>query len=221
MTQATPPSSTNIDIKIRGFGGHVPDRSQQDRLCLRRRLSWVTTIVIRENSPLDPAVITVGPSRGTRYNIIPDEVNLQLTVRAYKEDVRKKLLAGIERVTKGIAGAAGISAELAPIIKVSETEITTATYNDPVLTERLAGVFAKALGQENVMKVAPVMGSEDFGYFSQDQKIPTTLFWLGMMDPLKSQQSKEAVRASSLHSPLFARYRSRPAHLRESMTSAV
>ena len=50
------------------------------------------TIVSRENSPLDPAVITVGSIHGgTRYNIIPDEVNLQLTVRAYKEDVRQKL----------------------------------------------------------------------------------------------------------------------------------
>jgi len=107
------------------------------------------TIVSRENSPLDPAVVTVGSIHGgTRYNIIPDEVNLQLTVRAYKEEVRKNLLAAIERITKGIAIAAGIPDDRAPIVKVSETEVTAATYNDPQLTERLAAVFVKVSGSE-------------------------------------------------------------------------
>jgi amidohydrolase len=201
-------SSTNVDIKIRGVGGHGsrPESAKDPIVLAAQIVLGLQTIVSRENSPLDPAVITVGSIHGgTRYNIIPDEVNLQLTVRAYKEEVRQKLLSGIERVTKGIAGAAGIPAELAPIIKVSETEVTTATYNDPVLTERLAGVFAKALGQENVIKATPVMGSEDFGYFSLDQKIPTMMFWLGAMDPLKVKQSKEGGLAlPSLHSPLFA-----------------
>ncbi len=142
-------SSTNVDIKIRGVGGHGsrPESAKDPIVLAAQIVLGLQTIVSRENSPLDPAVVTVGSIHGgTRYNIIPDEVNLQLTVRAYKEEVRQKLLAAIERVTKGIAGAAGIPAELAPIIKVSETEVTTATYNDPVLTERLAAVFAKALG---------------------------------------------------------------------------
>ncbi|MCM3869153.1 MAG: amidohydrolase [Pyrinomonadaceae bacterium] len=201
-------SSTNIDIKIRGVGGHGsrPESAKDPIVLAAQIILGLQTVVSRENSPLDPAVITVGSIHGgTRYNIIPDEVNLQLTVRAYKEGVRHKLLAGIERVTRGIADAAGIPAELAPIVKVSETEITTATYNDPGLTERLAAVFAKALGPENVIKASPVMGSEDFGYFSMEQKIPTMMFWLGVMDPLKIKQSKEGGPAlPSLHSPLFA-----------------
>jgi len=201
-------SSTNVDIKIRGVGGHGsrPESAKDPIVLAAQIVLGLQTIVSRENSPLDPAVITVGSFHGgTRYNIIPDEVNLQLTVRAYKEGVRQKLLAAIERVTKGIAGAAGIPSELAPIVKVSETEVTTATYNDPVLTERLAAVFAKALGQENVVKGSPVMGSEDFGYFSLDQKIPTMMFWLGAMDPLKVKQRNEGGPAlPSLHSPLFA-----------------
>jgi amidohydrolase len=201
-------SSTNIDIKIRGVGGHGsrPESAKDPIVLAAQIVLGLQTIVSRENSPLDPAVITVGSIHGgTRYNIIPDEVNLQLTVRAYKETVRQKLLAAIERVTSGIAGAAGIPADLAPIVKVSETEVTTATYNDPVLTERLTAVFAKALGQENVFKAEPVMGSEDFGYFSQDQKIPTMMFWLGAMDPLKMKQRNEGGPAlPTLHSPLFA-----------------
>ncbi|MGI8899159.1 MAG: amidohydrolase [Pyrinomonadaceae bacterium] len=201
-------SSTNLDIKIRGVGGHGsrPESAKDPIVLAAQIVLGLQTIVSRENSPLDPAVITVGSIHGgTRYNIIPDEVNLQLTVRAYKEGVRQKLLAAIERVAKGVANAAGIPSELAPIVKVSETEVTTATYNDPVLTERLAAVFAKALGQENVVKASPVMGSEDFGYFSMDQKIPTMMFWLGAVDPLRVKQSKEGGRAlPSLHSPLFA-----------------
>ncbi len=126
-------------------------------------------------------------------------------MRAYKEDVRQKLLAAIERVTKGSAIAAGIPKDRAPIVKISETEVTTATYNDPLLTERLAAVFVKALGQENVIKAAPVMGSEDFGYFSLDHKIPSMMFWLGAVDPLRIKQSREGGPAlPSLHSPLFA-----------------
>lgn len=205
-------SSANVDIKIRGIGGHGsrPESAKDPIVLAAQIVLGLQTIVSRENSPLDPAVITVGSIHGgTRYNIIPDEVSLQLTVRAYKEEVRQKLLAGIERVTKGIAGAAGIPAELLPIVKVSETEVTTATYNDPVLTERLAAVFAKALGPDNVIKATPVMGSEDFGYFSQDQKIPTMMFWLGAMDPLKIKQRKEGGAAlPSLHSPLLLLCRS-------------
>ncbi len=201
-------SSTNVDIKIRGVGGHGSrPESAKDPIVLSSQIVLaLQTIVSRENSPLDPAVISVGSIHGgTRYNIIPDEVNLQLTVRAYKEEVRQKLLAAIERVTQGIAVAAGMPADRAPIVKVSDTEITTATYNDPALTDRLAAVFVKALGQENVIKAAPIMGSEDFGYFSLDQKIPTTMFWLGAVDPLRIKQKKEGGPAlPSLHSPLFA-----------------
>jgi len=201
-------SSTNVDIKIRGVGGHGsrPESAKDPIVLTAQVVLALQTIVSRENSPLDPAVISVGSIHGgTRYNIIPDEVNLQLTVRAYKEEVRQKLLAAIERVTKGIAIAAGIPNERAPIVKISENEVTTATYNDPVLTERLAAVFVKALGQENVVKASPVMGSEDFGYFSLDHKIPTMMFWLGAVDPVRIKQSKEGGPAlPSLHSPLFA-----------------
>jgi hippurate hydrolase len=150
--------------------------------------------------------VTVGSIHGgTRYNIIPDEVNLQLTVRAYKEEVRQKLLASIDRIAKAVAIAAGIPVERAPIMKVSETEVTTATYNDPALTERLAKAFRSGLGQERVFESSQVMGSEDFGYLSDGQKIPSSMFWLGVSDPDALKRSRETkVPLPSLHSPLFA-----------------
>jgi len=201
-------NSTNIDIKIRGIGGHGSrPESAKDPIVLAAQLVLaLQTIVSRENSPLDPAVVTVGSIHGgTRYNIIPDEVNLQLTVRSYKEEVRQKLLASIERITKGTAMAAGIPEDRAPIIKVSQTEVTAATYNDPALTERLVATFVKTLGANNVVKVAPTMGSEDFGYLSLNQQIPSTMFWLGAVDPAKVKESKQTGRPlPSLHSSLFA-----------------
>jgi hippurate hydrolase len=200
-------SSTSVDIKIRGLGGHGarPESTRDPIVVAAQVILALQTIVSREDSPLDPVVVTVGSIHGgTKHNIIPDEVDLQLSVRAYKEEVRKRVLASIERITKGIAMAAGIPDDRAPIIKVSETQITSATYNDPQLTERLAAVFIKALGEENVVKLQPVMMSEDFGYLSLDQKIPAVQFTLGAVDPAKVKQSRETgTPLPSLHSALF------------------
>lgn len=199
-------SATSIDIKIRGIGGHgsAPEATKDPVVVAAQVVMALQTIVSRENSPLDPAVVTVGSIHGgTRYNIIPDEVNLQLTVRTYKEEVRKRILASIERIVKGVATTAGIPEDRAPTVKVSEG--TGSTYNDPQLIERLAGVFKLALGEENVVKLAPIMASEDFGYFSLDQKIPTTLFWLGASDPAKVKANRETgAPLPGLHSALFA-----------------
>ena len=200
-------SSTSVDIKIRGLGGHGarPESTKDPIVVAAQVIMALQTIVSREDSPLDPVVVTVGSIHGgTKHNIIPDEVDLQLSVRTYKEEVRKRVLASIERITKGIALAAGIPDDRAPIVIVSDTQVTGATYNEPQLTERLAAVFAKSLGPENVVKLQPVMMSEDFGYLSLDQKIPATMFSLGAVDPAKVKQSKETgTPLPSLHSALF------------------
>ena len=199
-------SATSIDIKIRGIGGHgsAPETAKDPVVMAAQVVMALQTIVSRENSPLDPAVVTVGSIHGgTRYNIIPDEVNLQLTVRTYKPEVRQRILASIERIVKGVALTAGIPEDRAPMVKVSEG--TGSTYNDPQLLDRLAVVFKQALGEENVVKVPPIMASEDFSYFSLDQKIPATIFWLGASDPAKLKQSRESgVAIPGLHSALFA-----------------
>ena len=199
-------SATSIDIKIKGIGGHgsLPEATKDPIVVAAQVVLALQTIISRENSPLDPAVVTVGSIHGgTRYNIIPDEVNLQLTVRTYKEEVRKRILASIERIVKAAAMSAGIPDDRAPIVKVAEG--TGSTYNDPQLSERLAAVFKQALGEENVVKMDPIMASEDFGYFSLDHKIPTTLFWLGASDPAKVKANRETgAELPRLHSALFA-----------------
>src|SRR6478672_773627 len=199
-------SATSIDIKIRGIGGHgsAPATTKDAIVGAAQVVMALQTIVSRENSPLDPAVVTVGSIHGsTRYNIIPDEVNLQLTVRTYKPEVRARILASIERIVKGVALTAGIPEDRAPSVKVAEG--TGSTYNDPKLLERLAGAFRQALGADNVVQVPPIMASEDFGYFSLDQKIPATIFWLGASDAAKVKQSRETgIPLPGLHSALFA-----------------
>ena len=199
-------SATSIDIKIRGIGGHgsAPETTKDPVVVASQIVLALQTIVSRENSPLEPAVVTVGSIHGgTRYNIIPDEVNLQLTVRTYKEDVRKKILASIERIVKGVAMAAGIPEDRAPVIKVSEG--TTSTYNDPKLLERLTPVLQRELGDTNVVQMPPMMASEDFGYLSLDHKIPVTIIWLGASDAQKVKAHRETGAAlPGLHSALFA-----------------
>jgi hippurate hydrolase len=200
-------NSTSVEITIRGLGGHgsKPEATKDPVVVAAQTILALQTIVSRENSPLDPAVVTVGAIHGgTKHNIIPDEVKLLLTVRSYKEEVRQHILASIARITKNIAAAAGIPEDRAPIVKVSDTEVTPATYNNPELTERLAGVFQKALGAQNVVKWPPIMGSEDFGRFSLDNQIPSCMFWLGAVEPARVEASKKSGKPlPSLHSSLF------------------
>ena len=201
-------NSTSVEITIRGLGGHgsKPEATKDPIVVAAQVILALQTIVSRENSPLDPAVVTVGTIHGgAKSNIIPDEVKMLLTVRSYKEEVRQHILASIERITKNIAAAAGIPDDRAPIVKASESEMTPALYNDPQLTERVAKTLQKTLGADNVVQIAPVMASEDFGRYSLDRQIPSLLFNLGAVEPAKVAASKQSGKPlPSLHSSLFA-----------------
>jgi amidohydrolase len=203
-------SATSVDISVRGAGGHGsrPELAKDPVVLASQIVIALQTIVSRENSPLDPAVVTVGSIHGgTRYNIIPDEVKLQLTVRTYKEETRQRILAAIERIARNTALAAGMPEALAPVVKVSESEVTPSQYNSPELTERLSGALRSAIGADNVITVAPVMASEDFGRFAlEGNQIPATMFWLGAMDPAKIAEGKRTgvPYSVALHSPFFA-----------------
>src|SRR6202166_1517636 len=145
-------SSTAVEVTIRGRGAHGsrPEVSKDPIVLAAEYIMAIQTIVSRENSPFDPAVVTVGSIHGgTKGNIIPDDVHLQLNIRTYKEEVRQHILAALERMAQGIAAADGIPASRAPIVAASTNEHTPSLYNDPQLTGRLAEVFKKTLGAEN------------------------------------------------------------------------
>jgi metal-dependent amidase/aminoacylase/carboxypeptidase family protein len=164
------------------------------------------TVVSRETNPLTPAVVTVGSFHaGTKHNIIPDEAHLQLTVRTMTPAQREKTLAAITRITNGIAAAAGIPAERAPIIEIAKDHVP-ATINDAALTQRTAAVMEKALGKENVMAGQPIMASEDFSLFTlEDPKPPISMFWLRAVDSVKWKDAQEhGTRLPGPHSSEFA-----------------
>jgi amidohydrolase len=201
-------SATSVDVTIRGRGGHgaYPHFTKDPIVMAAEYVLAMQTIVSREDSPLDPAVVTVGSIHGgSKHNIIPDEVHLQISVRAYKEEVRQRILASLDRIAKGIALAGGVPEDRAPIVKVSDTEVTPAMYNDPALTGRIATAMKTALGSENVEQLEPVMGSEDFGQLGlEGHQIPTMMFRVGAIDAQRIANSKQTgVPLPSLHSALF------------------
>jgi hippurate hydrolase len=199
----------SVDVTVRGVGGHgaYPHKTKDPIVLAAELINAWQTIASRENNPLDPVVVTVGSIHGgTKHNIISDEVKMQLTVRTYKADVRERVLAAIERIVKGIAAAAGVPAELAPIVTVRKDQFTPATYNNPELTKRLVAVWKKSLGTDNVKLVDPTMGGEDFSEFSlPDHSIPAVDFHIGAVEPAKIADSKKnGTTLPSLHSSKFA-----------------
>src|SRR5207244_9808784 len=199
----------SVDVTVRGVGGHggYPHKTKDPIVLAAEIINAWQTIASRENNPLDPIVITVGSIHGgTKHNIIPDEVKMQLTVRTYKPKVRERVLADIDRIAKGSAAAAGIPPDLAPTVSVSKDLVAPATYNNPELTKRLVAVWKKSLGDENVEFVDPTMGGEDFSEYSlPDHSIPAVDFHIGAVDPAKIAEFKQARKElPSLHSSKFA-----------------
>ena len=197
-------NSDSVNITVRGLGGHgASPQSTKDPIVVASEIVMaLQTIVSRENSPLDPVVVTVGAIHGgTKRNVIPDQVNLLLTIRTFKPQVRQRVLASIERVAKGIAQAAGIPDDRAPVVEIVKNEGTESTYNDPELTERLGRALKRDMGAENVVQIDPLMVSEDFGRFGLDRQIPICMLNVGAVDPAKIASG---ARLPSLHSSEFA-----------------
>lgn len=200
----------SVDVTVHGIGGHgAYPHTTKDPIVLAAEIidAW-QTIASRENNPLDPVVITVGSIHGgTKRNIIPDEVKMQLTVRTYKNEVRDKVLAAIERIAKQCATVAGLPSDKLPEINIRKDESTPATYNNPDLTKRLVAVWKKTIGDDNVEMVDPTMGGEDFSEYSlPNHSIPAVDFHVGAVDPAKFAASKKpgAAPLPSLHSSKFA-----------------
>jgi amidohydrolase len=201
-------SSTSINVTMRGVGSHgaAPEAGKDPIVMASEFVVALQTIVSRSIPPDQPAVVTVGEIHGgTKRNIIPDEVKMELTTRCYSEAVRQTIISGVDRTAKGIAIAGGVPEDRMPIVKVLDDESTPATINDVELSARLRKIFVAKLGAENVIDRQAIMGSEDFGIFSMDHKIPAVIFWLGAYDPKKIAESERTgVALPSPHSPFFA-----------------
>jgi len=196
-------AADSVDITIFGVGGHGgrPQDTIDPIVIAARTVLALQTIVSRENNPFDPVVITVGTIHGgTKNSIIPDEVKLQLTVRTYKPEVRKRVLTAIDRVAKAEALAAGAPKE--PLVKVTPT--ANAMYNDPELTKRLVEKLRVVLGQGSVIEMEPDTVFEDFAEFNL-AGIPSADFLVGAVKPdTFAAAQRSGARLPGLHSASWA-----------------
>jgi amidohydrolase len=172
----------SVDVTVRGKGGHgAAPHTAIDPIVLAARIVLdLQTIISRERNPLDPAVVTVGSIHGgTKHNIIPDEVKLQITVRTTNDRTRKQVLNSIERIVKADAQGAGAPE---PTIRVDPEQFTPALSNDSGLVRKLVPVLQETLGAERVHERPMSLGGEDFSIFVREG-IPGFYFFLGSAPP--------------------------------------
>ena len=196
-------SADSVDIVVYGKGGHGarPNNTIDPIVIAAKIVLGLQTLVSRENDPFDPAVVTVGSIHGgTKHNIIPDDVRMQLTVRAYKPEVRERLLRGIERVARAEAMAA--NAPQPPDVSVSDG--TPVTVNDAVLAMRVATALRKALGDARVKEAIPITAAEDFSRYAESG-VPILMMWVGAVNPETLERARrDGTMLPGLHSTLFA-----------------
>lgn len=205
----------SVDIVVHGRGGHgaYPHLTIDPVVIASETVLALQTLVSREIKPYEAAVVTVGSIHGgTKHNIIPGEVKLELTVRSYSDETRRYILEAIQRIATGIARAHRAPKD--PEVRV--TESIPSTYNDPKLVARLLPVLEKTVGKENVRRKEPEMGGEDFGLFGR-AGIPAFLFRVGSVAPGKFDESRKAGARPliSLHSAEYS------PDLRPTLTTAV
>jgi len=199
----------SVDITVKGVGGHgaYPQTTKDPIVLASRIVGALQTLVSREISPLDSAVVTVGSFHaGAKHNIISDEAKLQLTVRSYSDEVRDHLLDGIARIAKGEAIAAGMPDDKMPVVSVDKNEYTPSTFNTPEFTEEMAAYLKTSFGVDRVVQMPPVMGGEDFSRFGrEDKSIKSLIVWVGGVPQAEYEAAKKEGRTlPSLHSPFWA-----------------
>jgi hippurate hydrolase len=195
--------SDAVTIVVHGRGGHaaMPMNTVDPIVLASRIVLSLQTIVSRENNPIDPVVITVGSIHGgTQGNVIPDEVRLQLSVRTYTNEVRRKTLDAIRRIARGEAAAAGAPRE--PEVIARDAAPTQVVFNDPALTARLAAALKAGLPAGTVVEMPAKMTSEDFSEYWLTGKVPSALLHIGAVNAAKfAEIQRTGIPGPAPHSP--------------------
>ncbi len=197
-----------MNITIYGKGGHgaAPQQAIDPVLLSAQYITAIQSIVSRNLSSNDPAVITVGAIHGgTVGNIIPDQVQLKLTIRSFSSAARQTILDRLKTIGDNMAAAAGLPKEKWPQYELLDMSIKS-VYNDPQLGDRLRTILSKERGEGSFTTVKPIMIGEDFGEYGQlPVKIPSYLLWVGTVAPeRKALADKGQAELVSLHSARFA-----------------
>lgn len=200
-------SSDTLDVRVPGIGTHgaSPHLGKDPVYIASQIVTALQSIDSREISPLKPVVVTVGSIHaGTTYNIIPDEANLKLTVRANDEETRAQVIALVERIAVNIGKAHGLPDTMP--VTVTHFSGTPTTINDAALARRLNATMKRALGESAVVPFEQKnMGAEDFAYFvAADTGVPGYYFAVGGTTPERIAAAKAGGAAiAGHHSPLF------------------
>jgi len=161
-----------IDVEGRGGHGAAPHETNDPILAAARIVEALQSVVSREISPLDAAVVTIGSIHGgTAFNIIPGSVRLTGTARSFTEATGKALPEKIRRIAAGIASASGVTAT------VRYSRVNTATVNDPKMADLVIEVASRILGEENVETDTRTLGGEDMSVFLN--RVPGCFFFVG------------------------------------------
>ncbi len=196
-----------VNITVYGEGGHgaYPEKCIDPIVIASRIVLDLQTIVSREISTHEPAVLTVGAIHGgSRANIIPDEVTMKLTLRYYSRPVAGKMIRAIQRICKGAAAMAGLPENKMPRVEVKAGS-TSPVINDPILSRKIRTFASEVLGEDHVIRTSPVMGGEDFGKYGRTpEAVPICMIWLGSTAPEEMQRLRtERKEPYPLHSPFL------------------
>ncbi len=196
----------SVEIKIYGRGGHGarPHTTSDPITTAAYFVTQLQTIVSRRVDPLDPAVITVGSFHGGhKSNVIPNEVDLALTVRSYSDESRELLLDSIRQIAEDTCKT--FKCPRPPDV-VPRDRYTPAVYANPELVARGVRIFERILGKERVIERRPSMGGEDFGRYARVLEVPGFMFRLGSVSREAIEESRRpgGTPLPSLHSSLYA-----------------
>jgi amidohydrolase len=167
-------ASDRFTIRIVGKGGHAarPNATVDAVVIASHVVVALQTLVSRETSPTQPAVVTVGAIHaGDASNVIPGEATIAGTVRTYDADLRQQMRDRLGELSRGIARAMRAEAE------VEYTFGYPSLVNDLAMTDLARQAGVELVGRENVAEVEPTLGGEDMAYFLQ--KAPGCFFRLG------------------------------------------
>ena len=179
-----------VEITVKGKGGHgaAPHLTVDPIVVAAKLILDLQTIVGREMNPTDPGVVTVGSIHGgTKANIIPNDVKLQITVRSTTDKSRKLILEAIERKAKAAAASANAPE---PEVTIIHDEFTPKLENDPDLTKKTIDLFERVLGKDKIHPRPTIMGGEDFSRFGLNGEIPIFMYFLGSVPPERVAASK-------------------------------
>ena len=201
-------TAANVDtvkITIHGRGGHGarPNEANDPIVTAAQLVTALQTLVSRRLSPIDAAVVTVGSFHGgSKANIIPERVDLALTVRSYTNEARRTVLDGIRQLTDGICQAFACPK---PADIWINPDATPAVYNDPALTARAVAVLQQDLGADRVTEIKATLTGEDFGRYTIAGGFPSLLIRVGTVNLDVWRQAKATnTPLPGLHSSLYA-----------------